>query len=100
MYWPHTAQCRRSSQSITPAMNSIMPSIRSFAVPHRVQSTLAEHCQKNAGLLKPNDIRFEQSQKEKFFDQSNLWTIGQLIEKPELPNGVPAGNPVIKPSCA
>jgi hypothetical protein len=66
MYRPHIAQCRRSGQSITPAMNSIMRSIRSFALPHRVQMSLAEHCKKNAGLLKPDDIRFEQSQKKKF----------------------------------
>ncbi len=26
--------------------------------------------------------------------------LGQLIEKPELPNAVPARNPVIRPSCA
>jgi hypothetical protein len=41
------------------------------------------------GLLKPNDVRSEQSQKKKFFVQSNLWTIGQLMEKPALPNGAP-----------
>jgi hypothetical protein len=33
-------------------------------------------------------------------DQSNLWTIGQLMEKPALPNGAVADCPVIKPSCA
>src|SRR5271168_2162284 len=100
MYWPHTAQCRRSSQSITLAMNSIMRSIRSIALPHPVQRSLAEHRQTNAGLLKPNDTRFEQSQEKKFFDQSNLWTIGQLIEKPALPNFDEALAPTIKPSCA
>ena len=30
-------------------------------------------------------------------DQSNLWTIGQLMEKPALPNGAPPG-PVNRPS--
>jgi len=33
-------------------------------------------------------------------NQSNLWTIGQLMEKPALPNGAVAEAPVIKPSCA
>lgn len=38
--------------------------------------------------------------RRRFFDQSNLWTIGQLMEKPALPNGFSADAPVIKPSCA
>jgi hypothetical protein len=55
---------------------------------------------RNKGLLKPNDRRGLNNPSRSVFFQSNLWTIGQLIEKPELPNAVPAGKPVIKPSCA
>jgi hypothetical protein len=49
------------------------------------------------GLFKSEDLHLNNPHRGQVVDQSNLWTIGQLIEKPALPNGAPPG-PVNRPS--